>query len=114
LLNYNAGVSGVIAVLSAYLFARFMGMKSTFLSTGYYTYNALLVGLAIGFLFQISLLSLPLIIIAACLTMIITATAAKVFSDLFRLQILSVPFMVISTLVYLSAGSFTNLFVNAL
>jgi len=108
------GLSGVVAVLSAYLFARFMGLKATFLSTGYYTYNALLVGLSIGFIFKLSLLTLPLIIIAGCLTLIITAASAKVFSDLFNLQILSVPFMIVSTLVYLSASSFTNLFVNDL
>ena len=114
LLNYNAGLSGVLAVLSAYLFARFLGLKAEFLSTGYYTYNALLVGLAIGFLFKLSLLSLPLIIIAGCLTLIITAASSKVFRSLFNLEILSIPFMVISTLVYLSVGSFTNLFVNTL
>jgi urea transporter/murein DD-endopeptidase MepM/ murein hydrolase activator NlpD len=113
-LNYNAGFSGVIAVLSAYFFARLLGLKSEFLSTGYYTYNALLVGLAIGFLFKLSFLSLPLIIIAGCLTLIITATSSKVFHNLFNLQALSIPFMVISTLVYLSVSSFTNLFVNAL
>ena len=114
LLNYNAGLSGVVAVLSAYLFARFLGLKAEFLSTGYYTYNALLVGLAIGFLFKLSLLSLPLIIIAGCLTLIITAASSKVFQSLFNLEILSIPFMVISTLVYLSVGSFTNLYINAL
>jgi len=114
LLNYNAGLSGVVAVLSAYLFARFLGLKAEFLSTGYYTYNALLVGLAIGFLFKLSLLSLPLIIIAGCLTLIITAASSKVFRSLFNLEILSIPFMLISTLVYLSVGSFTNLFVNTL
>ena len=113
-LNYNAGLSGVVAVFSAYFFARFLGLKGEFLSTGYYTYNALLVGLSIGFLFKFSLLSLPLIIIAGCLTLIITATSSKVFQNLFNLEILSIPFMVISTLVYLSVGSFTNLFVNEL
>jgi len=96
-LNYNAGFSGVIAVLSAYFFARLLGLKSEFLLTGYYTYNALLVGLAIGFLFKLSFLSLPLIIIAGCLTLIITATSSKVFHNLFNLQVLSIPFMVIST-----------------
>ena len=113
-LNYNAGLSGVVAVLSAYFFARFLGLKGEFLSTGYYTYNALLVGLAIGFLFKLSLLSLPLIIIAGCLTLIITAASSKVFRSLFNLEILSIPFMMVSTLVYLSVGSFTNLFVNTL
>jgi urea transporter/murein DD-endopeptidase MepM/ murein hydrolase activator NlpD len=114
MINYNAGISGVISIISAYLFAKFIGLKSDFLVAGYYTYNALLVGLSIGFLFKLSLLSLPLIIIAGILTLLITAVSARIFQNLFGLQILSIPFILVSTLVYLSVGSFTNLFVNSL
>jgi urea transporter len=114
LLNYNVAISGIIAVFSAYWFARFIGLKSEFLETGYYTYNALLVGLSIGFLFKLSLLSLPLILIAGVLTLLITTVSVRVFQQLFALQILSIPFIIVSTLVYLSVSSFTNLFVNTL
>ncbi len=37
--NPNVGFGGLIAVLSSYLFARFIGMKEEFLETGFYTYN---------------------------------------------------------------------------
>ncbi len=114
LINYNAGVSGMLSVLAAYTVARLLGYQSTFLSTGYYTYNALLVGLAIGYMFQLSALSLLMIIIAGSLTMIITIVTAQVFNQLFGLQILSVPFIIVSVLVYLSASSFTNLYVAGL
>ncbi len=114
LLNYNAGLSGILSVLSAYTVARLLGYQSTFLSTGYFTYNALLVGLAIGYIFQISALSLLMVIIAGSLTMIITIVTSQVFYQLFGLQILSVPFIIVSILVYLSASSFTNLYVVGL
>ncbi len=111
LINYNAGLSGILSILSAYTIARILGYQSTFLSTGYFTYNALLVGLAIGYMFQISALSILMVIIAGSLTMIITIVTAQVFYQLFGLQILSIPFILVSTLVYLSAASFTNLYV---
>ena len=114
LINYNAGVSGILSIIAAYSVARMLGYQTTFLSTGYFTYNALLVGLAIGYMFEISLLSLVMIIIAGSLTLIITIVTANVFYQLFGLQILSVPFIIVSTLVYLSAASFTNLYVAGL
>ncbi|VAW61414.1 Peptidase, M23/M37 family [hydrothermal vent metagenome] len=114
LLNYNAGISGMLSILSAYTVARLLGYQSTFLSTGYFTYNALLVGLAIGYIFQISALSLLMVIIAGSLTMVITIVTSQVFYQLFGLQILSIPFIIVSILVYLSASSFTNLYVMGL
>jgi len=95
LINYNAGVSGILSIIAAYSVARLLGYQTTFLSTGYFTYNALLVGLAIGYMFEISLLSVVMIIIAGSLTMIITIVAAQVFYQLFGLQILSVPFILV-------------------
>ncbi len=114
LINYNAGLSGILSILSAYLVARLLGYQTTFLSSGYFTYNALLVGLAIGYMFEISILSILMIIIAGSLTMVITIVTAQVFYRLFGLQILSVPFIIVSILVYLSSASFTNLYVAGL
>ncbi len=114
LLNYNAGISGLLSMLSAYAVARLLGYQSTFLSSGYFTYNALLVGLAIGYVFQLSLLSLVMVAIAGSLTLLITIVLAQAFYQLFGLQILSIPFIVVSVLVYLSASSFTNLYVLGL
>ncbi len=114
LINYNAGVSGILSIIAAYSVARLLGYQTTFLSTGYFTYNALLVGLAIGYMFEISVLSVLMIIIAGSLTMIITIVTAQVFYQLFGLQILSVPFIIVSILVYLSSASFTNLYVAGL
>jgi urea transporter/murein DD-endopeptidase MepM/ murein hydrolase activator NlpD len=114
LINYNAGVSGILSVLSAYTFALFLGYETQFLRTGYFTYNALLVGLATGYLFQLSFLSLLLIIIVGSLTLVITLVTSQVMHRLLGLQILSIPFVIVSILLYLSASSFTNLYVVSL
>jgi urea transporter len=113
-LNYNAGFSGILAVFSAYLTAYFLGYHKEFLNAGYYAYNSLLVGLAIGFLFKISALSLLMIFISGGMTFFITLVTATFFSRVLGLQVLSVPFIIVSTLVYLSASSFTNLYVVSL
>ncbi len=114
LINYNAGISGILSIIAAYTIARLLGYQTVFLSTGYFTYNALLVGLAIGYMFEISPLSLLMIVIAGSLTMIVTIVTSQIFYRLFNLQILSVPFIIVSILVYLSAASFTNLYVAGL
>ena len=51
LVNPHVGVSGLLSVISAYAFARLINVETTFLASGFYTYNALLVGLSIGYLF---------------------------------------------------------------
>ncbi len=114
LVNYNAGVSGLLSVFSAYIAAMLLGYEARFLSSGFYTYNALLVGLAVGFLFELSPLSLIIIGMAGVFTLILTIVIAEVFYKFFGLQVLSVPFIVISSLVYLSNSNFTNLYVTAL
>jgi urea transporter len=44
----------MVAVLAAYGFARFIGMGAAFLESGFYTYNPLLVGLSLGYLFKLT------------------------------------------------------------
>jgi len=112
--NINAGISGLLSVLSAYFFALLFGYQKEFLRTGYITYNSLLVGLSIGFLFQVSPLSLLMVVISGAMTLIFTLVSSHSFNKLFGLQTLSVPFIIVSSLIYLSAYSFSNLYVNSL
>ncbi len=114
LLNPTLALSGIFSVLSAYLFARFLGYQKEFLASGYYTYNALLVGLSIGQLFSFSPLSALYLAISASITFLITVSFADVFNRLFTLPILSIPFVIVSSLIYLSASGFSNLYVNEL
>ncbi|OAG28573.1 urea transporter [Thermodesulfatator autotrophicus] len=105
----NIGLSGLICVLSAYEFARFLGLKKIFRGSGFYTYNPLLVGLSIGYLFKLSLFSFFLIVTAGILTFIITFGLANIFYHFFRLPVLNIPFVLISTAIYLASYKYSNL-----
>ncbi len=110
----NIGISGILAVISAYMFARFIHAHETFLSSGFYTYNPLLVGFSIGYLFKFQLLTAIFIVVASILTFLITVILADIFYRYLRLPILSIPFVIVSSLIYLATYSFSNLFVNYL
>ncbi len=112
-LNPSVGVGGLVSLTSAYLFARFIGMGKVFLETGFYTYNALLVGLSVGYLFKITPLTLTFTAVAGVLTLVFSVMLYSVFSYYLRLPILSVPFVVISSMLYLSASGYANLFAGS-
>jgi len=108
-INPHVGLSGMICVLSAYLFIIFIGMDKTYLKTGYFTYNPLLVGLSIGFLFKINLLTASFTAAAGVLTLVLTSTVSNVFRKHLFLPVLSVPFVIVSSLAYLSTRGYAGL-----
>jgi len=111
LFNPNIGISGLVSLVSTYLFARFFGFSKTFLSLDYYIYNPLLVGLGIGFLFKLSPLTLLLIITVSVLTFLLTVAPSNALGYYFRLPVLSLPFVFVSVLSYLASYRYSNLFV---
>jgi urea transporter/murein DD-endopeptidase MepM/ murein hydrolase activator NlpD len=114
LVNANVTVSGLISVISAYIFARLLRFDKEFLGSGLYTYNALLVGLSIGFLFEFSFLSTFFIITSAILTFILTLALNNIFYFYLKLPVLSIPFVLVSSMAYLSSAKYSSLFVNNL
>ncbi|WP_457644532.1 urea transporter [Persephonella sp.] len=112
--NINLGLSGLIALFSAYTFAKFLRMEKEFISSGFYTYNPLLVGLSIGYLFKITPLTVFFTFASGILTFIFSIMLFSLFSYYLRLPILSIPFVVISSTIYLSVSNYSNLFVNSL
>jgi urea transporter len=89
-------------------------MDKEFLKSGLYTYNPLLVGLSIGYLFRITPLTIFLVVAAGILTFVFTNMLFSIFSYYLRLPILSLPFAVISSIAYLASSQYSNLFVNSL
>jgi urea transporter/murein DD-endopeptidase MepM/ murein hydrolase activator NlpD len=114
LINSNVAMAGILSVLSAYLFARFIHMDKQYLNSGFYTYNPLLVGLSIGYLFRITPFTILLIIIAGIFTFVLTIILYSIFSYYFKLPILSLPFVIVSSLAYLASSQYSNLFVTSL
>ncbi|WP_457624565.1 urea transporter [Persephonella sp.] len=113
-INPNLGIAGIIALVSAYMFAKFLNMEKTFLSTGFYTYNPLLVGLSIGYLFKITPLTVFFTITAGITTLVFSIMLYSIFSYYLKLPILSLPFVVISSTIYLAVSNYSNLFVSSL
>ncbi len=114
LTNLNVGIAGIVSVLAAYLFARLIGMSDAFLSSGFFTYNALLVGLSIGYLFALSPLSLFFVVTAGIFTFVLTVMINSIFSYYFKLPILSLPFVIVSSIAYLASYNYSNLYVTGL
>jgi len=112
--NPNIGLSGFLCVLFAYLFARFLGLKEIFRGSGYYTFNPLLVGLSIGFLFKITPLSVFFLVSAGITTFIVTLTLANILYNYMRLPVINMPFVLVSTVIYLAAYKYSNLLVSGL
>ena len=110
----NVALAGMAAVLAAYGFARFIGMSGTFLESGFYTYNPLLVGLSLGYLFRLTPLTLFFVVTAGIAAFLLTHTLFSAAWYYLRLPVLSLPFVVVSSLAYLAAGSYTNLYVGSL
>jgi len=113
-LNPNLGIGGFSALISAYLFARWAGFKKEFLRLEYYTYNPLLVGLALGYLFKVNFVSVSIFAIAGVFTFLVTYFLSNVCAYYLALPVLSVPFVISSSLFYLASLKFTNLFVISL
>ncbi len=105
----GAGAAGILAVLSAYGFARLTKIDREFLRLGFYTYNPLLVGLSLGNLLQFTPLTCFVVASAGILTFILAAAMANVFTIYLRLPILSLPFVLVSWCVHLAAHRYPNL-----
>ncbi len=110
-INPNVGIAGIVSVAAAYAFARFIGMSRTFLNTGFYTYNALLVGLSIGYLFVLSPLSLFFIVTAGIFSYLLSVMLEHLFDFYLKLPALSLPFVIISSIAYLASYNYSNLYV---
>jgi len=111
--NVNVALAGLIAIVSVLTFAYFIRMEAAFLENGFYIYNPLLVGMSIGFLFKVAFVSVILIIMASVFTFLLTMVLYKLFAKA-SVPILSLPFTMVSTLIYLATLNYTSLYTQAL
>ena len=106
--NFYAGLSGLIATLTAVLIAYFMGFDKVRLKQGLYSFNALLLGLGMGTFFDPGLVYFSLLLLAVLLTLILSVTLGGWLGKN-GLPHLSIPFIIGFWLVVLPSGSFENL-----
>jgi urea transporter/murein DD-endopeptidase MepM/ murein hydrolase activator NlpD len=112
LLNPRVTLSGLAAAAAAYLFARLIHMEKAFAALGHYIYNPLLTGMAIGHLFQPSPQTFLLLVTAGILAFLCTIVTANIFYVYLKLPVLSLPFVIIVTIVYLASARYVNLTPN--
>ncbi len=106
--DYGAGMSGLIAVVIANSLAWFLGYNKHYFVTGLYGFNALLVGLGVGLIYQPSVEVLLLIAISAILSFFLTVVFQGVLGK-YGLPFLSIPFLLAIWIVALSGNSLTAL-----
>ncbi len=111
--NHNIAIHGLIAWFTTILFTKLMNLKITNNSFAIYSYNSLLVGFSIGFIFKISALSILMTMTASVLTILLSFAMFSLFSYYLRLPVLNIPFTIISTLIYLASARYSSLIVDS-
>ncbi|WP_156922591.1 urea transporter [Lebetimonas sp. JH292] len=102
----SVGILGVVAIISTIVFAELIKIREEYIKYGFYLYNSLLVGMGVGFYFDVSIAT-----ILSILTFLMSVYLNKVFIKYF-LPILSFPFAIVSMFFYLASFKYTNLLSN--
>ena len=108
LLDFHAGISGMLAVLTANTAAYLIGFNRQQIINGLYGFNALLVGLGLGVYFQLNLSFFIILIFISILTLIFTVTLEGILFK-YGLPYLSLPFLLGIWVITLSARQFDHL-----
>ncbi|WP_456479022.1 urea transporter [Nautilia sp.] len=109
----SVGVLGIVSVLSTVLFAEFINVREEYLKYGFYLYNSLLVGMGVGYFFDVTLVTLILTVMLSILTFLVSFSINKVFYK-YSLPLLSLPFAIVSMVFYLASLKYTGLLSNIL
>ena len=106
--NFFAGLSGLIAILTAVVIANSMGFDKEQLRKGLYSFNALLIGLGMGTFFDPGIVYFSLLLLAVLFTLILSVTLGAWLGK-YGLPHLSIPFVIGFWLVVLPSSTFENL-----
>ncbi len=106
--NFYAGLSGLIAVITAVLIANTMGFDKDQLKKGLLSFNALLLGLGMGTFFDPGIVYFFLLFLATLLTLVLSVTLSGWLGK-YGLPYLSIPFVLGFWLILLPSPTFENL-----
>ena len=104
-----AGLTGLVALSASWGLAALFRLDPKAGQQGFYSYNPLLVGLSVGYHLQLSPAVLLLAAIAGGLTLLICIATSHLLKEFFALPVLSVPFVVVSSVVYLAFLQYPNM-----
>src|SRR5665647_893755 len=100
--DISAGFSGLLSVMTANLAATLLKFDKLASSKGFYGFNSLLVGLGLGYYFELTLIMIVIAIFSGFLTLLITIALQGILGK-YYLPYLSIPF-VLSVWIVFSAG----------
>lgn len=100
--DISAGLSGLLSVITSNLIASLLKFDKLAIAKGSYGYNSLLVGLGLGYYYELTIAIIVIAILAGFLTLLITIVFQGILGK-YYLPYLSIPF-VFSVWVVLSAG----------
>lgn len=101
-LDISAGFSGLLSVMTANIAASCLCFNKQSVAKGYYGFNSLLVGLGLGYYYEMTLIIIVIAILSGFFTFILTVTLQGILEK-YYLPSLSLPF-VLSIWIVLSAG----------
>lgn len=106
--DLSAGLSGVLAVVITQIAALGFRYDHQLLRDGTYSYNATMVGLALGIFYQFNFSLIVIISVSALLTFFISIWFLKHFATK-GLPFLSLPFLIVVWLILLGGQNFSSL-----
>jgi len=106
--DIGAGLSGVIAVVIGQLTAILFNFDLNLVRDGSYTFNSVLVGIAIGIFYEFNTSFLILLFISSIFVFLLSVSMASSFAKKNR-PFLSIPFLIVIWIVILSANNFSAL-----
>jgi urea transporter len=101
-LDISAGFCGLLSVMTANIAASALMFNKQSVSKGFYGFNSLLVGLGLGYYYEMTLIIIVIAILSGLFTFLLTVTIQGIL-DKYYLPSLSLPF-VLSIWIVLSAG----------
>lgn len=106
--NPYAGAAGVFAVAASIVLAQWLGFDKTFIRSGGYSCNSLMVGLVMGLYFNFSIKFFVILFVVSLLCTVLSKAIAIVFSK-YNIPILAFPFLLTVWALLLALRSSTGI-----
>lgn len=107
--HWEAGVLGLLGILLCNWFAKLLGVHPEKIRNGLYSFNGLLVGLSLSAYHQLNWKLVFLLVIGIVFLLFVTLTLDHLFRYYLALPVLSVPFVVVTTALYLATFNYAGL-----
>jgi urea transporter/murein DD-endopeptidase MepM/ murein hydrolase activator NlpD len=106
-----AGTCGLLGIISANVFASFLGLNQDFIRKGYHGYDAMLVSAGLAHFYQFNL-SIVLVIVCVGIFSILIASMVHGILHKYHLPSLSFPFLISIWLVFSAIPSMSTIFLK--